>query len=111
MFGSGFIEEIGMGMGAGVETLMHTRAGHLDQSRSGFTRADRRSPDTSVNGSDPWWAAGGQDEIDAVALAQPCGTRMPIPVGAVKWVMSVNAGRITNRWFAEARNPTGEPGP
>jgi hypothetical protein len=29
----------------------------------------------------PWWRSGGQDQIDAVVLAQPELTRIPVAVG------------------------------
>jgi uncharacterized protein len=41
-----------------------------------------------------WWTEDGQQEIDAVVLAQRGLTRVPVLVGESKWASSVNAGRI-----------------
>ncbi|MCH7231300.1 hypothetical protein L0U85_10620 [Glycomyces sp. L485] len=50
----------------------------------------------------PWWRGGGQDEIDAVVLAQPERTRIPVLVGEAKWAKSVNANRIKTALIAKA---------
>ncbi|THV29991.1 ATP-binding protein [Glycomyces paridis] len=50
----------------------------------------------------PWWRGGGQDEIDAVVLAQPERTRIPILAGEAKWAKSVNANRIKAALAAKA---------
>ncbi len=42
-----------------------------------------------------WWGDGGQDQIDAVVLAQHGLTRVPVLVGESKWTSAVNAGRLT----------------
>ena len=41
-----------------------------------------------------WWTDDGQQEIDAVVLAQRGLTRVPVLVGESKWASSVNASRI-----------------
>jgi uncharacterized protein len=41
----------------------------------------------------PWWTGGGQDQIDAVVLAEPELTRVPVAVGESKWARSVNGAR------------------
>lgn len=50
----------------------------------------------------PWWRSGGQDQIDAVALAQPELTRIPVAVGEAKWARSIDAARIKARLIAKA---------
>lgn len=42
----------------------------------------------------PWWRADGQDQIDAVVLAEPERTRVPVMVGESKWAKQVNGVRI-----------------
>jgi hypothetical protein len=49
-----------------------------------------------------WWGTGGQDEIDAVLIAQPELARLPVAVGEVKWARSVNGGRLRARLTAKA---------
>jgi hypothetical protein len=41
-----------------------------------------------------WWTDDGQQEIDAVVLAQHALTRVPVLAGESKWTSSVNAARI-----------------
>lgn len=50
----------------------------------------------------PWWRSGGQDQIDAVVLAQPELTRVPIAVGESKWSRTVSAPRIKAKLAAKA---------
>ena len=50
----------------------------------------------------PWWRSGGQDQIDAVVLAQPGLTRVPIAVGESKWGRSVSGPRIKAKLAAKA---------
>jgi hypothetical protein len=50
----------------------------------------------------PWWTAGGPGQIDAVLLAQPELTRIPVAVGEAKWARSVNGGRQRGRLTAKA---------
>jgi len=50
----------------------------------------------------PWWRSGGQDQIDAVALAQPGLTRVPVAVGESKWSRSVAGPRIKAKLAAKA---------
>jgi AAA+ ATPase superfamily predicted ATPase len=49
-----------------------------------------------------WWRAGGQDQIDAVVLAQPHLTRVPVAVGESKWSRSVSGPRIKAQLAAKA---------
>jgi AAA+ ATPase superfamily predicted ATPase len=71
-----------------------------------------RRVDSGLFGSDdivaigPWWRSGGQDQIDAVALAEPALTRIPVAVGEAKWAKSVDASRIKARLIAKAANLT-----
>jgi hypothetical protein len=46
--------------------------------------------------------AGGQAQIDAVILAQPELTRIPVAVGEAKWGRSVSGPRIKARLAAKA---------
>ena len=50
----------------------------------------------------PWWRSGGQDQIDAVVLAQPELTRVPVAVGESKWSRSVAGPRIKAKLAAKA---------
>jgi uncharacterized protein len=63
----------------------------------------------------PWWGAGqagdrpadrNQVEIDAVLLAQPGLTRVPVAVGEAKWGKSVNGARLRARLTAKAASIT-----
>jgi uncharacterized protein len=49
-----------------------------------------------------WWRTGGQDQIDAVVLAQPQLTRVPVAVGESKWGRSVSGPRIKAKLAAKA---------
>lgn len=49
-----------------------------------------------------WWGSGGQNQIDAVLLAEPELTRVPVAVGEAKWGRSVNGGRLRARLTAKA---------
>ncbi|HZB32972.1 MAG TPA: ATP-binding protein [Streptosporangiaceae bacterium] len=57
---------------------------------------------TDIVAIGPWWRSGGQDQIDAVALAQPELTRIPVAVGEAKWARSVDAARIKAKLIAKA---------
>jgi len=50
----------------------------------------------------PWWAGGGQEQIDAVLLAEPELTRIPVAVGESKWARSVNGARQRAKLTAKA---------
>jgi hypothetical protein len=41
-----------------------------------------------------WWTENGQQEIDAVVMAQRALTRVPVLAGESKWARTVNAARI-----------------
>jgi hypothetical protein len=58
----------------------------------------------------PWWREGGQDQIDAVVLAQPERSRIPVLVGECKWARSVNAVRIKTDLTVKAGNLVESPG-
>ncbi|MCL2586239.1 MAG: ATP-binding protein [Streptosporangiales bacterium] len=50
----------------------------------------------------PWWRSGGQDEIDALVLAQPELTRIPVAIGESKWGKSVDGPRVKAKMTAKA---------
>jgi AAA+ ATPase superfamily predicted ATPase len=54
----------------------------------------------------PWWRTDGQDQIDAVALAEPERTRVPVLVGEAKWGRRVDARRITAKLRTKAMGLT-----
>lgn len=56
----------------------------------------------------PWWKDDGQDEIDAVVLAEPARTRVPVLVGEAKWSRVVDAQRLRTRLARKAANLTGD---
>lgn len=56
----------------------------------------------------PWWQPDGSNEIDAVVLAQPDRTRVPVAVGEAKWARRVPAGRTRSRLAAKAAALTGD---
>lgn len=65
----------------------------------------------------PWWgnarfgdrpADRNQVEIDAVLLAQPELTRLPVAVGEAKWGKSVNGARLRAKLTAKAASVTGD---
>jgi AAA+ ATPase superfamily predicted ATPase len=49
-----------------------------------------------------WWTDDGQQEIDAVVLAQRALTRVPVLAGESKWASSVNADRIKTSLIGKA---------
>lgn len=55
-----------------------------------------------VVGIGAWWRTGGQDQIDAVVLAQPEQTRVPVAVGESKWGRTVSGPRIKAKLAAKA---------
>lgn len=50
----------------------------------------------------PWWRTGGQDQIDALALAEPDRTRIPVLAGEAKWGRRIDAGHITAKLRVKA---------
>ena len=54
----------------------------------------------------PWWRSGGQDQVDALVLAQPELTRIPVAVGESKWGKSVDGPRIKAKLTAKAAGIT-----
>lgn len=56
----------------------------------------------------PWWQPDGDNEIDAVVLAEPGRTRVPVAVGEAKWGRRVDAGRIKHRLIVKAAALTTE---
>jgi hypothetical protein len=50
----------------------------------------------------PWWQTDGQNLIDAVALAEPQLTRVPVLVGEAKWAKQANAARIVRQLAVKA---------
>jgi hypothetical protein len=66
-----------------------------------------RQAGTGVLGDDvvaigSWWRSGGQDQIDAVVVAQPDLTRIPVAVGEAKWARSVSGPRLKAKLAAKA---------
>jgi uncharacterized protein len=57
-------------------------------------------PDTVAVG--PWWDNTGQDQIDALVLAEPELTRIPVMAGEAKWAKHVNGGRLVAELAAKA---------
>lgn len=55
----------------------------------------------------PWWRNGGQDEIDAVALAGR--SRSPVLAGEAKWARSVDATAVRRRLERKAASLVPEP--
>lgn len=49
----------------------------------------------------PWWDNQGQNEIDAVVLAEPGLTRMPVLIGESKWKRAADGRRI--EWALDAK--------
>lgn len=50
----------------------------------------------------PWWQGDGGNEIDAVVLAQPERTRVPVAVGEAKWSHTVDGRRQRDRLAVKA---------
>jgi uncharacterized protein len=65
-----------------------------------LARAGRLADDVVAIG--PWWGADGGSEIDAVVLAEPARTRIPVAVGEAKWARRVDAVRIRDGLVAKA---------
>ena len=42
----------------------------------------------------PWWDSSGENQLDAVVIAQPNLTRVPILIGESKWTRRVDGGRM-----------------
>jgi len=93
--------EIEQGIGAGIATaLLDAAAEHFGSVyEEAFRDHLRRRAATGefghrVVGVGPWWREDGRDEIDAVVLAEPERTRIPVLAGEAKWAKSVSAGRV-----------------
>jgi uncharacterized protein len=67
-----------------------------------WRQADTRLLGDHVVAIGSWWRTGGQDQIDAVVLAQPDLTRIPVAVGEAKWARSVSGPRIKAKLAAKA---------
>jgi uncharacterized protein len=57
----------------------------------------------------PWWSDDGQQEIDAVVLAQHGLTRVPVLAGESKWARSVDAARIKAGLIRKSASITDDP--
>ncbi|QSB15587.1 AAA family ATPase [Natronosporangium hydrolyticum] len=64
----------------------------------------------SVVAVGPWWRADGGDEIDAVVMAEPGRTRVPVAVGEAKWSRRVDAVRVGKRLAPKAVSLTAQLG-
>lgn len=49
-----------------------------------------------------WWRNGGQEPIDALVLAQPELTRIPVAIGESKWGKTVDGPRVKAKMTAKA---------
>src|ERR1039457_426709 len=56
----------------------------------------------------PWWTRDGNDEIDAIVLAERDEKRVPVLVGECKWGRRVDAGRIKATLIRKAASLTDE---
>jgi AAA+ ATPase superfamily predicted ATPase len=54
----------------------------------------------------PWWTRTGQDEIDALVLATPDRTAIPVALGEAKWAKTVDARRIMAKLLPKAQRMT-----
>jgi hypothetical protein len=65
-----------------------------------MARAGTLGPDVVAIG--PWWQPDGGNEIDAVVLAQPAQTTVPVAVGEAKWTRRVDAPRVKAKLITKA---------
>ncbi len=72
-----------------------------------MARAGELGPNVVAVG--PWWTSDGQNEIDAVALAEPERTRVPVLVGEAKWARSVHTARLRAELREKAAKLTDDP--
>lgn len=96
-----FRAEIERGLG---RSIVRPLSAYLDEMmgpvfEEAFRQHLRRMANDGLLGRDivavgSWWTDDGQQEIDAVVLAQQGLTRVPVLVGESKWASSVNGGRI-----------------
>jgi uncharacterized protein len=59
----------------------------------------------------PWWTDEGQDQIDAVVLAEPDRTRVPVLVGEANWARTVDGARIASVLARKAERLTRDAAP
>ncbi|WP_260617041.1 DUF234 domain-containing protein [Microbispora hainanensis] len=104
-------------LGAGpdvVQALYEAMSEHLGQVyEEAFRdhlrrRAAARELGPRVVAVGPWWKDDGQDEIDAVVLAEPARTRVPVLVGEAEWSRTVDAERLRARLSRKAAKLTGD---
>lgn len=96
-----FRAEIERGLGA---SIIQPLTAFIDEHmgpvyEEAFREYLRRAANGGALGDDivavgPWWSDDGQNEIDAVVLAQHGLTRVPVLVGESKWARTVNGARI-----------------
>jgi AAA+ ATPase superfamily predicted ATPase len=110
---SRFRAEIERGLGRSViPSLVRRLDGHMGAIyEEAFREYLRRLANEGKLGEDivavgSWWKDDGQDQIDAVVLAEPNLTRVPVLVGECKWAKSVNAARIKNTLVHKAAGLT-----
>ncbi|GAB3219229.1 hypothetical protein GCM10027447_01600 [Glycomyces halotolerans] len=106
---SAYAEEIELGAGERiVAALLDATSEHFGSAFEEAFRAHlRRLAVEGLLGDrvvkvGPWWRGGGRDGIDAVVLAQPERTRVPVLIGEAKWDRTVNADRIKSALTANA---------
>lgn len=107
--------EIERGMGSAImPALVRSLDDHLGPAwEEAFREHLRRLALAGQLGDDvvavgSWWQPDGSNEIDAVVIAQPNRTRVPVAVGEAKWARQVDAARIRSTLTAKAAALTGD---
>ncbi len=71
--------------------------------------AGQHSLGSDVVAIGPWWQHDGQNEIDAVVLAEAGRTRIPVMAGEAKWARRLNAARVRDQLVRKAAALTDSP--
>jgi AAA+ ATPase superfamily predicted ATPase len=110
---SRFRAEIERGLGRSViRSLVRRLDGHMGAVyEEAFREHLRRLANEGSLGDDivavgSWWKDDGQDQIDAVVLAEPDLTRIPVLVGECKWATDADGTRIKNKLIQKAARLT-----
>ncbi|MGH3544674.1 MAG: ATP-binding protein [Mycobacteriales bacterium] len=108
--------EIERGRGASImPALLRALDPHMGAVyEEAFREHLRHLADADELGSDivaigPWWGPDGQNEIDAVVVAQPDRTRLAVAVGEAKWARRLDGARITQQLERKAAALPDEP--